>query len=144
MEIKGFIEKKGKFWIIKIPCLDLFTQGKSRKDAFEMVADAILELIESYFGKEKRNELKITARIRKNKNEFGIYTNNYKILFSLVLIRQRELSHSTVSDAERRLRSKISMSYVSFESGTARFEIEECESLLHAANPETECALTLQ
>ncbi len=59
-----------------------------------MIADGILELVESYFGKKKRNELKITARIRENKNEFGIHTNNYKILFSLVLIRQGEWSHS--------------------------------------------------
>ncbi len=44
MEMEGKIWKDGKFWLVEVPALDAMTQGKTRKEALEMVEDLVLEM----------------------------------------------------------------------------------------------------
>ncbi|MFA5904397.1 MAG: helix-turn-helix transcriptional regulator [Desulfobacula sp.] len=39
MRFSGTIYKDGKFWLAEIPILDLMTQGRTKKEAYEMIAD---------------------------------------------------------------------------------------------------------
>jgi hypothetical protein len=41
MRFSGKIYKEGKFWLAEIPILDLMTQGHTKKEAYEMVADML-------------------------------------------------------------------------------------------------------
>ena len=45
MRFSGSIYKDGKFWLAEIPILDLMTQGKTKKEAYEMVADMLESLV---------------------------------------------------------------------------------------------------
>src|SRR5436190_21119368 len=39
MRFEGTVSHEGRFWIAEIPLLDAITQGRTRKEALEMVVD---------------------------------------------------------------------------------------------------------
>ena len=45
MRLAGNIARDGKFWLIEVPILDVFTQSRTRREAFKMIADAIEMLV---------------------------------------------------------------------------------------------------
>jgi len=45
MRFFGKVYKDGKFWLAEIPILDAMTQGHTRKEAFEMVADMLETMV---------------------------------------------------------------------------------------------------
>lgn len=51
VKFEGKVLKSGKFWMIEIPALDIITQGKSKKDAYFMIKDAV-ELLVDHKGFE--------------------------------------------------------------------------------------------
>jgi len=132
MELEGKVWKEGKFWLIEVSSLNLMTQGKTRKEALEMVKDAILGLIECYFEFEK--DLDVTV-IDYKRDIIGITSNNNKLLLALSLRRQREKSGSTLREAAERLGSKSTNAYAQYEKGRTNITIEKFEHLLVAANP---------
>lgn len=144
MELDGIIEKplKGKYWLIEIAALELMTQGTSRKSAFSMIQDAVFELVESYFGKAARKQLKLSIT-EDGKEGFGLVSNNDKLLLSLALRRQREASGLTIREVASNLGSQSPNSYSQYEKGKINISLDKYESLLLAANPKTTCTLRL-
>ncbi|MCB1109638.1 MAG: type II toxin-antitoxin system HicB family antitoxin [Chlamydiia bacterium] len=144
MELDGIIEKdpKGKYWIVEIASLELMTQGKNRKNALDMIQDAVLELVESYFGKTARKAFKLSLS-EDGSDGFGLSCNNDKLLLSLALRRQREVSGLTIREVASNLGSKSPNAYSQYEKGTINISLDKYESLLHAANPQTTCAIRL-
>ena len=130
MELEGRIWKDGKWWIIEVPCLNIATQGKTRKEAFLMIQDAVFELVKSYLNKK----CKITIHDYKGES-FGLTSNDSKSLLSLLLIRQREESGLSIRDVAQRLSSKNPNSYAQYEKGRINFSIDQYEKLMHAINP---------
>ena len=45
MRFVGKVFKAGKYWAIEIPILDIATQGRTKKEAYEMIADAVESLV---------------------------------------------------------------------------------------------------
>lgn len=45
MRIEGRYSEERNYWAISIPGLALFTQGKSKEGAFQMVLDAVRDLL---------------------------------------------------------------------------------------------------
>lgn len=45
MRFPGKIYKDGKFWLAEIPILEAMTQGHTRKEALEMVADMVETMV---------------------------------------------------------------------------------------------------
>jgi predicted RNase H-like HicB family nuclease len=41
MRLSGRVFKSGNYWAIEVPILGIVTQGHSKKDAFDMIADAV-------------------------------------------------------------------------------------------------------
>jgi predicted RNase H-like HicB family nuclease len=133
MELEGKIWKEGKWWVVEVPCLNLTSQGKTKKDAFLMIKDAVLELIKSYFS-DLSEEFNITVHDYKD-DIFGLTSNDNKILLSFLLIRQREESGLSIRDVAERLSSKSPNSYAQYEKGKMNFSIDQYEKLMHAINP---------
>lgn len=140
MEFEGKVWKDSKFWIVEIPSLNLMTQGKSRKDALNMIRDAAFGLIECYFESEMEKEFDITV-IDYKKDSFAITSNDNKLLLALSLRKQREKSGSTVREAAERLGSKSPNAYAQYEKGRTRISLEQYEKLIHAVNPQRTNAL---
>jgi predicted RNase H-like HicB family nuclease len=135
MELVGKIWKEGKFWLVEVPVIDVSTQGHTRKEALMMIEDAIIELFKSYFKTDEVRDLKLEI-LDYNKNEIGIKTSNSNLMLSFSLIRQREISKSTVREVAERLGSKSPNSYAQYERGKMRITLDQYERLLAAVNPQ--------
>ncbi len=133
MELEGKIWKEGRFWIVEVSCLNVTSQGKTRKEALLMIQDAVFELMKSYFGRLSK-KFKITVHDFK-KDSFGLTSNDNKLLLSFLLIRQREESGLSIRDVAARLESKSPNSYAQYEKGMINFSIDQYEKLMHAINP---------
>lgn len=140
MELEGTLKKDGKFWIIEIPSLNLMTQGKTKKEALEMIVDAVAGLAECYFESEMEESMVIQAT-EYEKGVIGLSATDSKILLALSLRRQREKSGSTVRQAAERLGSSSPNAYAQYERGDRNFSIEKYSQLLKAANPLTHSLL---
>ncbi|MGC1879310.1 MAG: helix-turn-helix transcriptional regulator [Rhabdochlamydiaceae bacterium] len=133
MELEGKIWKEGRWWIVEVPCLNITSQGKTKKNAFLMIKDAVFELMKSYFS-DWSKEFNITVHDYKG-DSFGLTSNDNKLLLSFLLIRQREESGLSIRDVAERLSSKNPNSYAQYEKGKMNFSINQYEKLMHAINP---------
>lgn len=134
MEMEGKIWKDGKFWLVEVPALDAMTQGRTRKEALDMVEDLVLEMTKCYFEDEMGKDFAVTA-IDYRKDVIGITTNDNRLFLALSLRRQREKSGSTVREASERLGSKSPNAYAQYERGKTSISVDKYEELLIAANP---------
>lgn len=133
MELEGRVWKNKKHWLVKVPSLNIMTQGKTREEALFMIKDAIMEYMKYYFESEiKGFELNISDY---KKSVIGITANNNKLLLALSLRKQREKSGTTVREASSRLGSKSPNSYAQYEKGKTRISLDQYERLLQAVNP---------
>lgn len=134
MEMEGRIWKDGKFWLVEVPAIDAMTQGKTRKEALDMVEDLVLEMMRSYFEDEMDKNFSIGV-IDYKKDAIGITASDNKLFLALSLRRQREKSGSTVREASQRLGSKSPNAYAQYERGKTSISVDKYEELLSAANP---------
>lgn len=134
MELLGKIWKDGKFWLVDVPVIDVSTQGRTRKEALMMIEDAIFELLKSYFPNNFKNVH--LGVVEHSKSEIGIKASQSNIMLSFSLIRQREMSKSTVRDVAQRLGSKSPNAYAQYERGRMRMTLDQYERLLGAVNPD--------
>ena len=81
MRFAGRIYKAGKFWLAEIPILDAMTQGYTRKETFEMVADLIETLAD-------QDGFFVTVHAGKN-GTFEVSSSDTRTLVGLLLQRQR-------------------------------------------------------
>lgn len=142
MELEGKIWKSKQFWLVKVPSLDAMTQGRTRKEALEMVKDLLKEMLINYFPDEIFDNLVITINDYKGRL-IGISTNNNSLILALSLKRQREKSGSTVREVSERLGSKSPNAYAQYEKGRIRISLEHYERLLNAANPNQQIHLKI-
>jgi len=134
MELEGKIWKSDKFWFVEVPSIDVCTQGFSREQALKMIVDAIKELIAGYFPDEDMNNFKVTVQDY-GKKEIGITSSNNSLMVSFSLIRQREVSKSTIREIAKRLGSKSPNVYAQYERGNVNITLNQYERLLEAVNP---------
>lgn len=136
MELEGKVWKdpESSWWLVEISFLDVMTQGKTRKEALEMIKDAVLELLKDSYEESFGKQFKLTVNLYEE-GVIGIGASDEKLLFALGLKRQRLRSGSTIRDVSKRLKSKSPNAYARYERALARPSIEKYAELLHAANP---------
>jgi predicted RNase H-like HicB family nuclease len=84
MKVSGKLTRVGKWWAAEIAALGVFTQGKTREEVLEMVADAIETLV---------NQEGFRAKVHKSVEDdcFEISTNDYDKLIELIVSSLREI-----------------------------------------------------
>ncbi len=127
MRFEGKVFRTGKWWLAEIPLLDAMTQGRTRKEALEMVAD----WLETMIG---RKEFRATVFPR-GKAEFEVAGNNAAAMTALLLRRRRESSGSSLRDIAARLGAASRNTYARYERGDAVPTVEKLDALLKAASP---------
>jgi len=142
MELEGKIWKDGKFWLVEVPCLDIMTQGKTRKEAFMMIKDAIITCALCNFDEKLLVNFDVIVK-EYDRDVICITTTDNKILLALSLIRQRVKSGSTIRDASKRLGSTSPNAYGAYEKGKINISLDKYERLLYAANPQQHNRLRL-
>ena len=98
MRLAGKIFKDGKFWVIEVPVLGVVTQGRTRKEAYEMIADAIESLA-------NQKDFKIDVYSGKG-DYFEIGSADVAGLIAFLLKRQRTKHGLTLGEVAERLGAK--------------------------------------
>src|SRR5580704_6523340 len=110
------------------------TQGRTRKEALEMIKDAVLELLKDSYEDLLDKQFRLIATLYED-GIIGMGASDDKLLFALGLKRQRLRSGSTIRDVSKRLKSKSPNAYARYERAQASPSLEKYAELLHAANP---------
>ena len=127
MRFPGRIKKDGRLWLIEVPALDAVTQGRTRREAFEMIQD----LIETMAGARG-----FRATVYPTGGQtFEVGANQLGVLLALLLRRQRERQGLTLAEAAERLGQRSRNAYARYEQGKAMPTVEKLEELLQAIAP---------
>jgi hypothetical protein len=124
MRFGGWIAKSGRFWAIEVPILGIATQGRTKAEAFVMIADAIEVLID-------KPGFRVQVFPGPGR-EFEIGAADEAALTALLLKRARKRSRLTLVQVAARLGSRSPNSYARYEQGKALPSIRML-SKLHAA-----------
>ena len=134
MRLPGRILKYGKYWIVEVPLLAVTTQGRTKEDACEMIADAIESLV---------NEEGFQIDVFTGRGDyFEIGSSDFPVLASFLLRRRRMIHGLTLKEVAHRLGAKSYNSYARYEQGRAIPTIETFNRLLTALSDDVDFVLT--
>jgi hypothetical protein len=133
MRFSGKIYKDGKFWLVEIPILDLMTQGRTKKEAYEMVSDMLESLV-------SKDGFKIEV-YKGKKDNFEVGSPESKHMVSLLLQRKREISGLSLAQVASRLGMKSRNTYARYERGYSVPSVEKLNELLNAVCPQTDIVI---
>lgn len=128
MRFKGKVWKDGKFWLVEVPALDVMTQGFTKREALEMIADAI----EGYVN-HAGFKVGIYASSR---DYFEVGSNDVGRLVALFLQRRRLASGLTLEEAAKKLGVNSHNAYARYEQGRTVPTIEKLVQLLSVVDGE--------
>ena len=124
MRFEGRVFKVGRYWAIEVPILGVVTQGRTKKEAFEMIADAIEALA---------NDSKLRIDVHPGKKDyFEVGASNTGPLIALLLRRQRATQGMTLAQVAERLGAKSTNAYARYEQGRSVPTVEQLSRLLAA------------
>ncbi len=128
MRFQGSLSRDGNWWLVEVPIFDALTQGHTRKEAFAMIADWFVSMID-------RKEFEVT--IHKTAGDtFEIGSNDVRAMVSLMLRRQRQKSGLTLAQVAERLHAKSHNAYARYEQGLTVPTVEKLDELLRAIAPD--------
>ncbi len=134
MRFEGKVFKTGKYWAIEVPILGVHTQGHTKREAFEMIADAIESLV-------NKKEFKI--QVFPSKGEyFEIQANNNAILIAFLLKRQRIKNGLSQKEVAKLLGAKSNNTYARYEQGNSVPSIEKFSDLIAAVSNNSDFVLS--
>jgi len=133
MRFEGNVAKVGKWWEIRVPILGVSTQGVTKKDAYEMVADAIEMLVE-------KEGFKVTVYPRRD-GRFEVGSNDDKALLAYYLRRLRARNKVSLNQVAARMGSKSPNAYGRYEQGRSVPTMLKFRELLEAVSPGTDFLL---
>lgn len=126
MRFEGKISRDGRFWLAEIPLLDAMTQGRTRKEALEMIADWLETMV---------NRRGFHARVHtRGRGEFEVAGSNAAAMTALLLRRLREASGTSLSEVASRLGATSRNAYARYERGDAVPTLEKLDALVKAAS----------
>jgi hypothetical protein len=124
MRFAGRVFKVGRHWAIEVPILGVVTQGRSRKDAFEMIADAVEALV---------NKKDFRVQVFPGEGgHFEVGAEDQAALTALLLRRERLKSGLSLSQVASRLGAKSLNAYARYEQGRATPTVQKLSQLFSA------------
>ena len=130
MKFEGkLVKEKGeKYWGISFPEIGVFTQGKTKKEAYEMIKEAI-ELVVDF-----DNDFRVDIEPIDN-TSFFIIPNHIGPILALILRQKRIEMGLTIKDVTVRLGQVSPNAYGRYESGKNIPTLKKFDELLAAINP---------
>lgn len=124
MRLEGRIGKHGRYWAADVSMIGVFTQGRTKKEAFDMVADAIEAVV---------NKGGFKVKVYPGRGEyFEVGSEDQRTLIAYLLRWQRAKSGLTLIEVSRRMGMKSHNTYARYEQGTAIPTIEQLNRLFSA------------
>lgn len=126
MRFEGKLTRDGRFWLAEIPLLDAMTQGRTRKEALEMIGDWLETMV---------NKRGFRADVHpQGGGEFEVSGNDAAAMTALLLRRLREASGTSLSEMASRLGAASRNAYARYERGEAVPTLEKLDALVKAAS----------
>lgn len=133
MRFSGHVFKTGIFWAIEVPILNIATQGTTKKNAYEMIADAIETLV-------NKSGFKLDVYPGRN-GTFEIGSSDVATLSAFLLKRQRIKHGLTLAEVAKRMGAKSHNAYARYEQGHSVPSIEKFTQLLAALSADNDIVL---
>lgn len=134
MRFVGHVFETDGYWAIEVPILDVETQGHSKKEAFEMIADAIESLV---------NESGFKLDVFAGKDSYFEVGSSDLATLTAFLLRRHRIKHGlTLFDVRKRLGAKSHNTYARYEQGRSVPTIVKLHQLLSAVSPDKDFVLT--
>jgi predicted RNase H-like HicB family nuclease len=125
MQISGKIAKHGKFWVVECPTLQADTQGRSRKEALEMMKDWIWTALD-----DTRFPVEIEMT---GDEEFTLTFSDPRPILGLIVQRTRATAGMTLDEVGSRLGTGRGRSYVkTYETGKHDPRFMTAQALVNA------------
>jgi hypothetical protein len=127
MRFQGKLCSEGKFWLAEVPVFDAMTQGRTRKEALDMIADWFVTMA---------NRKGFSVEIHPiGREQFEVSSSDARTMVSLLLQRQRQRSGLSLDEVARRLGAKSRNAYARYERGVSVPTVEKLDELLRAVAP---------
>lgn len=127
MRFEGKLTRDGKWWLAEIPLLEAVTQGRTRKEALEMIVDWVETMVD-------RRGFRAVVYPRHG-SDFELSGNSTAAMTALLLRRRREAAGASLRDVASRLGASSRNAYARYERGDAVPSLEKLDELLKAAAP---------
>jgi predicted RNase H-like HicB family nuclease/DNA-binding XRE family transcriptional regulator len=127
MRFAGRLSRDGRWWLAEIPMLDALTQGRTRREALEMVKDWIETAV-------NRGDFHATVH-EKGRAEFEVSGSDATSMVALLLRRRRAASGASLREMATRLGATSRNAYARYERGEAAPTLEKLDALLKATSP---------
>jgi predicted RNase H-like HicB family nuclease len=133
MRFGGRIIKIDRYWAVEVPILGVVTQGMTKKEAYEMIADAIESLV---------NKEDFKVEVYPGEGEyFEVYSKDLSTMIAFLLRRQRTKHGLSLAEVAERLGAKSLNTYARYEQGKSVPTVEKFNQLLSAVSPEMDFVL---
>lgn len=134
MMLLGRIAKEeGSLWSAEVEAIGAFTQGRSRAEAFEMLADLVETMVERAGFRVKVTDL---GKGSDGSSQVLVDANEPALLAAQVLKYQREVHGLSLADVAKLLGASSRNAYASYEQGRTEPTISKYRELLRAVAPE--------
>lgn len=127
MRFAGRIFRIDKYYAVEVSILGIVSQGRTRKEAYEMIADAVESLVDKL-------DFRITVYPGKGEY-FEISASDETALTALLLRRQRMKAHLTLAQVAERLGVKSLNTYARYEQGRSTPTLHQLLRLMSAVKP---------
>jgi hypothetical protein len=133
MRFAGRVFKVGRQWAVEVPILDVVSQGRTKKDAIEMIGDAIETLA---------NKPGFRVDVFPGSGEyFEVGSTDQSTLTALLLRRARQQSGLSLAQVARRLGSTSVNAYARYEQGRSTPSVQKLTELFGAVSPDRDLVL---
>lgn len=134
MRFEGRVFKSGRYWGVEIPILGVVTQGHTKKEALEMIADAIESLV---------NKPDFEVKVFPGRGEyFEVGASDEATLTAFLLRRARTKAGLTLAEVTERLGAASLNSYARYEQGQSVPTVAKLSELLSALETDKDFVLT--
>jgi predicted RNase H-like HicB family nuclease len=130
MRFQGHVRKDGKHWLAEVPLFDAVTQGRTRSQALDMLADWFETMV-------ARSNFAVVVH-QTSGDAFEVDGSDSRAMISLLLRRQRHKSGLSLAQVAARLGARSRNAYARYERGSAVPTVEKLEELLKAVAPKRE------
>lgn len=133
MRFQGYLTKHGRFWLAAVPMFEAMTQGRTRQEALDMIADWFQTMVH-------RPRFAVTIHAGRP-GEFEISSKDLRTLVSFLLRRQRSIHGLSLAEVAKRLGARSRNAYARYERGTSVPTVEKLDELLSAVSSGRELVL---
>lgn len=133
MRFAGRVFRVGKYWAVEVPILDVVSQGRTKKDAFEMIADVVEFLV---------NKPGFKLDVFPGTGEhFEVGSGDQATLTAFFLRRARQRAGLSLAQVAERLGATSINAYARYEQGRSVPTVQKLSQLFAAVTSRRDLVL---